>query len=92
MSSDGLFDELVARNQLLEEFVCNAIQYEDNGKCNVAKMADVILGLPKLKVCSIFADNRDRVPDETRKKLQEVVRPHWHRQLVVEMLGCSYLL
>ena len=96
--ADGLFDKLVARNQWLQEFICAAHQYDDDdddddddGKCDVAKMAEVILGLPKLKACWIFVDNGDRVPEETRKKLQEIVRPHRHRQIVVHMIGHNYL-
>ncbi len=49
---DGLFDRLVARNQSLQEFVCTALHYEDNGKCDVAKMAERILKSPSLKGCS----------------------------------------
>ncbi len=64
---DGLFDKLVARNQSLEEFVCYAIQYEDNGKCDVAEMAEGILQLPKLKSCRIQLHCLGAVKDKTRK-------------------------
>ncbi len=90
--ADGLFDKLVARNQSLQEFVCNALVYEDDGKCDVAKMAERILKLPKLKGWWIYVDKHDGVTDETHKKLQEVVRPHRHRQLVVDLIDHSYLL
>ncbi len=89
--ADGLFDKLVARNQSLQEFICRADVYEDDGKCDVVKMVEGILKLPKLNGCWISANNIVGTLDGTRKKMKEVVRPHRHRQLVVAMIGHTYL-
>ena len=89
--ADGLFDKLVARNQSLQQFICNADWYEDDGMCDVAKMAKNVLELPKLKYCWINADNNVEITNETHFKLKEVVRPLRHRQLVVTLIGHTYL-
>ncbi len=89
--ADGMFDKLVARNQALQEFVCNAEYCEDDEMCDVPKMAEGLLKLPKLTGCWIHLDDDRGISDDARKKLEEVVRPHRHRLLVVEMIGRYYL-
>ncbi len=90
--ADGLFDKLVARNQSLQEFVCTALECEEDRKCDLAKMAEGILKSPKLKRCWIYVDNHEGVRDKAHKKLKEVVRPHQHRLLVVVINDHSYLI
>ncbi len=89
--ADCLFDKLVARNRSLQEFICNAGLYDDDGKVDLPKMAKGILDLPKLKECWIEADNLLASTDETHVKLEEVVRAHRHRQLVVMIGHYNYL-
>ena len=55
------------------------------------KMAEGILKLPKLKGCWILEHDHVAVEEETQSNLEEIVRLHRHRQLVVEMIGRSYL-
>ncbi len=90
--ADGLFDKLVAQNQSLQEFICTADLYEPDGRCDVAKIAESILELPRMKRCWIYVENPVRDMEESHNKLEELVRQHRHRDLGYVLIGHYYYL